>query len=161
MRADANVRAYLRAPGGETVRGSVREGHNVFTNVGRTWLRDLFIWQTISPSADVAVTDARVGYIAYGTGSQSASVHVNDLANQVGSDFALQEGDASFPISTTLKLEHTLGVGDLNGYAISESGLRVWDSVGGVSGSVAFYKAFEPILKMAGFEMVTVWELKF
>lgn len=161
MRAGANVMVYLRDPGGAVVPGSVREGHNVFTNVGRTWLRDLFIWQTIDNTADVPFFEDRLAYFAYGTGSQPASVHVNDLVSQVGSDFPLQAGKATFPVSTTLRLEHVLGTGDLNGNILTESGLRVASTGSGVSSSVAFYKTFEPVLKTLGFEMVTIWELKF
>ncbi len=161
MRAGANVMIYLRDAEGVLVPGSVREGHNVFTNAGRTWMRDLFHWQTIDDVADVGVTEERLAYFAYGTGSQPASVHVNDLVSQVGSDFPLQAGKATFPISTTLRLEHVLGTGDLNGNVLSESGLRVRAPGGSPSSSVAFYKTFEPVLKTLGFELVTVWELKF
>lgn len=161
MRAGANVMVYLRGLDGVVVPSSVREGHNVFTNAGRTWLRDLFIWQTIDETADVEVSEERLAYFAYGTGSQPASVHVVDLINQVGSDFPLQAGKATFPVSTALRLEHVLGTGDLNGNILSESGLRVRAPGASPSSFVAFYKTYEPVLKTSGFEMVTVWELKF
>jgi hypothetical protein len=63
---------------GKYVRGSLREGHNVFTVTGRDWLAHLCAWQTVG-SPDVPYTQRRVRWCGVGTGTQLETVNVTQL----------------------------------------------------------------------------------
>ena len=47
----SNFRALLRRKG-EVVPGSIREGHNVFTDLGRAWMSRLVAWSQVALSED-------------------------------------------------------------------------------------------------------------
>jgi hypothetical protein len=76
-----NFHAQMRSRG-KIVPGSVREGHNVFTSVGKSWLTKLMSWSTIG-STDVPFTNRRVRWIGVGTGAQLESVNVSSLSAPV------------------------------------------------------------------------------
>ena len=71
----SNFRAQLRQRG-KIVPGSLREGHNVFTDLGRTWLTHLIPWLEIAdgtegaPTSDAAEHQLRIRWIQLGEGCQ-------------------------------------------------------------------------------------------
>lgn len=64
---------------GKKVPGGYREGHNVFTTTGKSWLAKLVTWHTIT-STDVPYTQRRVRWMGVGTGTQAESQTVPFLA---------------------------------------------------------------------------------
>jgi len=160
MSPGCNFLTYLRDPDGCIVQSSVREGHNVFTLYGREWLRNLIVWDTIA-GTDVPLEDRRLKRFVYGQGTQPASMAVTWLNNYIAGFDVNARDETTFPTSTVVRIHHTLGTGTLNGYYISETGLQLRAGAGSLENRLAFYKTFEPILKMSGFELETFWELKF
>lgn len=71
------LQAYER---GKKVPGTLREGHNVFTDVGSDWLASLVAWFSLGGAGDVAYTNRRVRWMALGTGAQAETPGVTSLA---------------------------------------------------------------------------------
>ena len=155
-----NVLVFLRDARGHVVPSSIRRGHNVFTRYGRTWMRDLVVWDTIAGS-DVPLENKRLRDIVYGGGSQPATKDVLWVNSFIASYELAAQGDTTFPSSALCRIHHSIPVGDWNGTVFSEVGLRQWEGVTPATSMLCFYKTFEPILKTSGFSLETYWELKF
>ena len=160
MQLGSNVRVCLKDACGVEVPESVREGHNILTDYGREWLRNLIVWDTLGAS-DTPVEDRRLTRFVYGRGYQPATRYVTWPAIYYTSYDVTAQGVTTFPNSTTLRMEHTIGTGSGNGITFSEVGLALRKDLGSTENKLAFYKTFEPILKTSSFSLVTVWELKF
>ena len=68
MREGVNFRAVCRERG-KLVPGTLREGHNVFTNYGAQWLNYLSTWKTIA-GTDTEHTGWRLSQMSLGSGTQ-------------------------------------------------------------------------------------------
>lgn len=160
MRAGDNFLTYLRDKEGNPVSESVRRGHNVFTNYGREWLRDLIIWDTIA-ATDVPLESRRLKRIVYGRGSFPPTTDVVWVNIYTTAYRITAQSVTTFPASTTVRLQHVIPYNSFNGTIFSETGLQLRIGNGSLENKLAFYKTFTPILKTVEFELVTTWELKF
>jgi hypothetical protein len=171
----ANFFARLVDQNGLTVPGSVREGHNVFVDVGRSILRDLIVWDTIGPP-DTARTDRRIRWAGVGTGTQNEDRNVITLVTPLqvtaGGDY-LKAIDSSLTRHPTITiLQHTLvfattELSHSGDVVITEAGLYA-DSNPGLTlnpalstNELMFYKTFEGLVKTPAFSLEIVWEQKF
>lgn len=184
------VRALMRERG-KIVPGSLREGHNIWTNTGREFLALLMTYQ--APAA-TQWRDDRVFYIGAGTGAQTEDATVTGLIAPTaysGSTFLapldLTAGvSPSFPLlpARTTVMYHrvfaeneiTTGVGSQ--VSVSELGLFTngnqstfavagRDTSMGTSGvnakaqSPCAYKTFEALPKTDALELEVSWEIRF
>lgn len=76
VESNFKLRAFER---GKYVKGSLREGHNVFTNAGADWIASLVAWATIGGGPDVPFTNRRVRWMGLGTGTQTEVPGVTSL----------------------------------------------------------------------------------
>lgn len=90
---------------GKLVPSSRREGHNIFTTIGRNWLSKLHSWQTIG-ATDTPYTNKRVRWIGMGIGAQLESPTVSGLAQSVlatATNFLVPIQSVEFPTSTSAR----------------------------------------------------------
>lgn len=171
----ANFFARLVDQDGSTVPGSVREGHNVFVDVGRDIFRDLIVWDTID-AIDVARTNRRIRWAGVGTGLQAEARGVLTLVTPLqvtaGGDYlkAIDSSLTDFPNVTTLRhtlvftaaeLSHSgdVVITEAGLYADSSPGLTLDPAI--ATNELMFYKTFEGLVKTPAFSLEIVWEQKF
>jgi hypothetical protein len=171
---------------GKIVRGSHREGHNIWTNTGREFLAMLMSIET-APYA--AFRNDRVQYIGVGKGSQPEDAGVLSLVDPIAysSNLFLAELDIppTFPLSptkTTVRyhrlFEETeittspgtdvniseIGLftnGDPNAVPIFNPGTRNrLITAAGQQAPVA-YKTFDPVTKKDSLQLEVSWEIRF
>ena len=152
-----NVLVCLKDENGVVVPSSVRQGHNVFTNYGRTWLRDLMIWDTIG-APDVPLETRRIGRIYYGRGAHLETKNVT-YPDIVITAYFMAARNVSFPTASSCAFSHSVPSGSWNGVLFSEMGLGL--RAGPYDNRITHYRTFEPILKVPGFSLETYWELSF
>lgn len=177
------VRSVMRERG-KIVPGSHRDGHNIWTNVGREYLAMLMSASSLSPTTTYFRSD-RVMYIGVGTGSQIEEANVIGLVNPVaveGTTFLAEvEAPPTFPLSpsrTTVRFARSFSTGQITTSAtpvvISELGLftdgnqstfeagaRDLFMTGASSQSPVAYKTFEPIEKTNNLVFDIEWEIRF
>ena len=172
------------------VKSSIREGHNVFTTVGRDWLSRLVVWNVIG-SPDQPVTSRRLRWMGVGTGTQLEVEGVTSLVAPVLVDqsghyiAALQTYD--FPATGRVRVYKEFSTGEISTpgnpvVAVTEAGLFVDvfpvstlggsddSAIGGenttLNRSTQFnapvaYHTFNAINKTADFNLLIRWELRF
>lgn len=175
MKPGVNFEALMRDRDGRVVPGSIRSGHNVFTTAGRELLAKLFVWSTIS-STDVANSHRRPRFIGVGGGVQTETQDVIRLVTplQVTAGVYVKALDATlttFPVFTAVTFKTVFAANEItysaSSVVVSEAGLYFDVSPGGVvvvssdSNVPAFYKTFEPLVKLNSFSLEITWELKF
>jgi hypothetical protein len=146
------------------------------TEAGRDILTRLAAWSTFG-SPDVAASNLRARWIGVGDGTQPEIEDVIRLASPIpytGSVYLkpLSPALTFFPTLTSVALRIVFGPSEislLGPTKVSEAGLY-FDAM--VSGSTtlsassannipAFYKTFEPMVKLSTFSMEILWEFKF
>lgn len=170
---------------GKIVPGSLREGHNIWTNTGREYLAMLMSLET---APTTSFRNDRIAYIGVGIGSQIEDASVTSLVQPVeyATNFFLSSLDIppTFPLlptRTTVRYhrlfgesEITIGAGDV---AISEIGLF---SNGDPGASPIYnpgtrnrtiaaasqqapmaYKTFDPVTKKDSLQLEVSWEIRF
>lgn len=174
----ANFCAWLTDEQGFDIPSSYRRGHNVFTNIGREWLKQIVVWATTGP--DVAVDTRRFRWIGVGSGVYSEIVNVEQLASPLtvtsGPDTYLRVlGTRTEPTNFSVKYVTVFsGAGadfDHHGASVdvSEAGLYVdvHDGVGtGLDPTdednlLVAYKTFSTLTKLAAQTLTISWELRF
>ncbi len=175
------VRLVMRERG-KIVPGTFREGHNVWTNSGRTFLPLLMSLQ--SPSATFR-TDSMC-YIGVGTGSQVESTSVLALAQPVAADAGVflvpLDIPPTFPLTptqTTVQYHRTFATTEitLSPSVVNISELGLFTNGSPTSGytpgtrdtSLAnaglqnpnAYKTFEPVGKSQALELDVYWQIRF
>ena len=163
---------------GRYVPGSRRVGHNVFTDTGREWLRQLVVWDTFGP--DVAVDARRLRWIGVGSGNLAELTSVGALDSPLTittgpSEYIRVLGTRTETTNFSVRYE-TIFDGmsmdfDHHGASvdISEMGLFADVHDGGgtlLSPSVAThapvaYKSFDPVTKTTTQTLTILWELRF
>ena len=164
MSPGCNVHICLKDREGRVVPGSVREGHNIFTRMGRTWLRDLIVWDSINDTPpDVPLENERLQYIQFGSGGWPETKDVVGMQILRGTyDLSPSTSPyAYFPNATTCRIYHLLSTSSLNGFVLSEMGLMTSSARYGGGYQCLFYRTFEPILKTSAFALETYWDLTF
>lgn len=179
------VKVCLRERG-KIVPGSVREGHNIWTNTGREYLALLM---SIETAPTTAFRNDRIAYIGVGTGSTVEDVGVLNLVTPVqyatGQFLAPLDVPPTFPLTptrTTVRYHRTFAEDEItlspgSQVDISEMGLFTNGSPTAVpayspgtrdtgitnAGSQApnAYKTFEPIGKTDSLELEIAWEIRF
>jgi len=157
---------------GKIVRGSLREGHNVWTVTGRTYLA-----QSIAYSDYAALTPIRsdkVFYMGLGSGAQPEVASVEALANPVPyltNQYMKPIQSAEFPTDpitsvafNTEFLEGEISIGAGASVELREAGLYTENESGHVSdglGAPVAYKNFEPLVKTTQFRLQVRWEIRF
>lgn len=131
---EANFEARLFERG-KYVWGSLREGHNVFTTVGRDWLAHLSAWQTVGGGGDVPFTNRRVRWMGLGTGTQLEVEGVTALNAPTPVTTGVYLGavqEATFPTTTSVEFVKEFGTGEISLpgdglpiVAVTEAGLFV------------------------------------
>lgn len=179
------VRALCRERG-KIVPGTLREGHNIWTNTGREYLAMLM---SIETGPTTAYRNDRISYIGVGTGATVEDVGVLSLVTPVeytpGTFLKDLDFPPTFPLTPSrttvryhrifLENEITMSVGSQ--VNISELGLFTNGSPTAVpvynpgsrdtgianAGSQApcAYKTFEPIGKTDALEFEVSWEIRF
>lgn len=175
MRKGANFQILMRDRVGLVVPGSMRQGHNVMTSDGRDLLTQLIAWSTVGLT-DVAFTARRARYIGVGGGTQVEDQDVVGLVTplQVTGGVYLKVLDHTlnvFPTITALTVKTVFAPAEITyslpALVVSEAGLYFDVSPGGVLSQFsstnvpAFYKTFEPLVKLNSFSMEITWELRF
>lgn len=176
---------------GKIVPGTLREGHNVFTTVGRDWLAHLVAWQTVG-APDVPFTQKRVRWVGVGTGSQAETVNVSALTTPALVSPTLYLGaihTATFPSTAIVRFykefftnEISLPAQGLAVVPITEAGLFAdvfpVSTAGGTDDTplggydttldpelgtnpLIAYKAFPVVNKTVDFNLEIRWEFKF
>ena len=99
----SNITAFLRERG-KIVSGSLREGHNVFTTVGRNLLSKLIAWSV--SGIGTPFTQRRVYWIGVGTGTQLEVPSVTSLQTPkevTAGNYLIALGSVEFPTSTSVR----------------------------------------------------------
>jgi hypothetical protein len=145
------------------------------TSAGIDLLAQLVAWDTVA-SVDVPFTQRRARYIGVGDGTQIEDRDVERLVSPlpVTAGVYLKTIDPSlttFPIVTSVSIKAVFLPTEVSYSApavtVSEAGLYFDSSPGGVltisspSNIPAFYKTFEPLVKLNSFYMEITWELRF
>lgn len=169
---------------GKIVPGSIRDGHNIWTNTGREYLALLMSLATGSATFRNDAT----AFIGVGIGSQLEDVNVLNLVNPVAFEpsvfLAPLDIPPTFPLTptrTTVRYkrtftedEITLAPGTVN---ISEMGLFTNGSPTAIPAynfgtrddtfanrmaqAPAAYKTFEPVPKTNALQLEIAWEIRF
>jgi len=145
---------------GKIVLGSRREGHNVFTYWGRTWLSRLVPWQTIA-STDAPFTNFRLRWLTFGAGYQVEdrsvlSLQDGKLINSTSYLWPLTSTGFSFPTVSSVKILSTLApADDIEDDIISEAGLVV-DRYPVASGSSAVITTVGGVTTVSGLTGMTL-----
>jgi len=152
-----------------------RRGHNVLTAVGRDALSRLFVWGTFG-SPDVPLTERRARWIGVGGGSQPETLGVVQLVVplQITAGVylkVLSHTLNAFPIITFVTVRTIFTPTEITYSAaavvVSEAGLYFDVSPPGYlspsspNNAPAFYRSFEPLVKLNSFSMEILWELEF
>ena len=173
----------LMRENGKIVKGSHREGHNIWTNTGREYLALLMSLQT-GPST--GFRNDRIGYIGVGTGAQVEDAGVLGLvtpaAFTTGQFLAPLDVPPTFPLTPTrttvryhrIFVENEITSAPGSTVNISEMGLftngrqadfavslRDTSLANASSQSPAAYKSFEPIGKRDTLQLEVSWEIRF
>lgn len=175
-RPRVNFMALMRNDLGAVVPGSRRFGHNVMTEAGRDILTRLVVWSSFG-NPDVAVTGLRARWIGVGDGTQPEVEDVIRLASPIpytGSLYLkpLSPALTFFPTLTSVALKIVFGPSEislLGPTTVSEAGLYFDAKVSGsttlsdssANNIPAFYKTFEPMVKLSTFSMEILWEFRF
>lgn len=188
-RSVVEVKGWVRAvcrERGKIVPGTLREGHNIWTNTGREYLALLM---SIETGPTTPFRNDRMAYIGVGTGATVEDVGVLNLVTPIeyvaGQFLAALDIPPTFPLTpsrTTVRYhrifaetELTMTVGSQ--VNISELGLFTNGSPSAVpayspgtratgiatAGAQApsAYKTFEPIGKTDALELEVSWEIRF
>jgi hypothetical protein len=178
------VRAVCRERG-KIVKGSLREGHNIWTNSGREYLALLMSIETGS----TAFRSDRMAYIGVGTGSTIEDVGVLKLVQPIeyltGQYLAGLDVPPTFPLTptrTTVQYRRVFAENQItltpgSQVNISELGLFTNGSPSAVPAynpgtrdtgianaalqAPNAYKTFEPIGKTDSLELEVLWEVRF
>lgn len=181
MGLESNFSAWLTDEGGLLVPGSVRTGHNVFTEVGRLWVSRLVAWTTVGVTTDdVPGDERRPRWLGVGSGSQleqrGAERLVAPLTITTAPDAYLRAVAApAFPVifSQRYTVAFTGASADFDHHgasvSVSEAGLYVdVDDGGGPlldpgvgTNQLAFYKSFAALTKLAAQTLTVTWELRY
>jgi len=184
---NANVMLQMRERG-KIVRGSRREGHNVFTNNGRNLLTKLLSWQTID-ATDIPYTNRRTRWIGVGTGSQLEVPSVESLHQPhlvTPTNYLVEVQTVAFPSPTSVSYSREFGYSDITvtgaPVTVTEAGMYADVSpanMGGTedtgfgvptdttldptvgSNSPITYKAFEGLTKTIDFTLEITWIFRF
>lgn len=168
---------------GKIVKGSHREGHNIWTNTGREYLALLM---SIMTGPTTSFRSDSIGYIGVGTGAQVEEAGVLGLTTPVaystGQFLAALDIPPTFPLTptrTTVRYhrifeENEITISPGSTVQISEMGLftngRQSDYAVGLrdltlasaaAQSPAAYKSFEPIGKKDSLQLEVSWEIRF
>lgn len=180
---ESNFSAWITDEFGLIVPGSIRKGHNVFTDFGRQWLRELVIWSIIGDLDtvdDAPYNERRFRWIGVGTGVQyelrSVESLVSPLSVTTGPTTYLRVLPApTFPTFNSIKytVAFTGASADFDHHGasvtVSEAGIFVDIDDGGGPGldptdsdniPVA-YKTFDALTKAAAQTLTITWEFKF
>jgi hypothetical protein len=165
----SNVRLLMRERG-KIVPGSLREGHNVFTTLGKELLTQLMMWNIIDV-IDVPYSQKRLRWIALGSSTQQETEDVVRLVNPLevttGIYLAALE-TPSFPTATSICAVREFAEDELSitgPVIIREAGLLM-DVNAGLdpavsSNEVSFYKTYEGLVKTQDFTLEIRWDLRF
>lgn len=174
---------------GKVVPGSLRAGHNVFTDVGRGWLTRLIAWNTIGGS-DSPFTERRVRWVSLGSSSQEETAGISAMVAPLKYDqvnYLAALSSVEFPDYNSARFIRAFGTNELNqegsAVIISEAGLFADvnpadasnpDDVPALPGtyetvlnpvvssnSPIAYKSFEPLTKTQDYSLEIQWELRF
>lgn len=110
-----NFFAQLRERG-KKVPGGYREGHNVFTTTGKSWLAKLVSWYTIS-GTDVPYTQRRVRWMGVGTGEQAEAQTVPFLetpALVTGTSYLAEIQSVEFPATGAVTFVKEFGAYEIS-----------------------------------------------
>jgi hypothetical protein len=171
----ANFNARLVDRNGRTVPGSVRNGHNVFTNLGRAVLGQLFSWGSIGVT-DVPNTSRRIRWTGVGVGTQPETTAVAALNAPalltLGGNYikTIDTSRTTFPNLSSVGYVLVFDPAELSfagDVVITEAALYADVSPGSVLTPSAvdnepmFYKTFEGLVKTPAFSLEITWELRF
>jgi len=178
MFKEANVFIWL-SKDGQVVPGSVRHGHNVFTDYGKEWLKQLVVWGTIG-AADVALTEGRFRWVGVGSGflpelSSVEGLHTPLTITTGPDEYIRALGPKTTPVNTSVRYSTTfLGAGsdfDHHGATVDVSEAAIFVDVhDGVSTQLdpsvgthmpVAYKSFVPVTKAADQNLIVTWEFRF
>ncbi len=179
------VRALCRERG-KIVPGSIREGHNIWTNTGKEYLALLMSLET---APTTAFRNDRMAYIGVGTGATVEDVGVLSLVTPIeytaGQFLAALDVPPTFPLTpsrTTVRYhrifaetELTMTVGSqvniselglfTNGSPLAAPPYTPGTRATGIATAGAqapnAYKTFEPIGKTDALELEISWEIRF
>jgi hypothetical protein len=167
-----NFRALLRERG-KIVPGSLREGHNVFTDAGRGWLASLTAWSTIGV-IDIPYQTNLIWGVQVGSASHPEARQVSSLKAPVAiaahgmhvAPVVNKQIVSSFPYTFGVRLTAEFVEEDLwpTPTLVKEAGLMVASATadGTSFGSIVVaYKAFAPLLKTTDFRLEVQWDLRF
>lgn len=153
----------------DPVKGVVEERlyHNVFTAVGRTWLRDLCRFSSIS-APDSVVTNNRIRWVIGGTTYKQGTSFVKELSNPQtfdGSNYLKEVGVPTFSPITFNRYSITYPGTEFASVDLKEFGLVVDDgSLDPTLSSVQVvaYRSFQtPVVKLSGQTLTLDWEIRF
>ncbi len=140
-------------------------GRNVFTETGKTWLRDLSYWQTMG-TTDVPVSAVRPRWIIAGTSSQPSVSSVSTLATAQtfdGTNFLKQLSPPTFSPVNVARYQVSYPAAEFASVNLTEFGLVVDDgSIVATSSSVnviAYRTLSTPIVKTTGQTLTVNWSL--
>lgn len=177
-RQGVNFMVLMRDASGRVVPESIRLGHNVMTLAGRDHLTRLAVWSAFG-TTDTAFTGRRARWVGVGSGFQLEVEEVVHLAAPLawttGSKYlkAMDPALTVFPTLTSVRMKTVFGPTDItyasSAVVVSEAGL-FFDAVAAGTGELddtspdnvpIFYKSFEPLVKLDGFSLEILWELRF
>jgi hypothetical protein len=183
MLVESNFHAWLTNEAGLVVPGSHRNGHNVFTESGREWLKQVIVWASIGSNLigdDVPQDERRLRWIGVGSGTllelTSVGALMSPLSITVSPTMYLRVlGTRAHAIDSAVSYTTSfLGSGvdfDHHGSSvtISEAGIFVDVDSGsgpGLDPSVSVnapvaYKSFAPLTKLAAQTLTISWEFRF
>jgi hypothetical protein len=169
---------------GKKVRGTSRNGHNVWTNTGREYLTQIISLKTMSTT----YRNDAIGFIGVGIGTQVEEPGVTRLDQPIPFDQGLFLADIQeigFPLSpvrTTVEfrrvfVENEISVSPVT-VLVSELGLYTNGDPASLPNPYAFntmnrnfdlskdaapvsYKTFEPVGKTAAMQLEISWQLRF
>lgn len=166
---------------GKIVRGSHREGHNVWTNTGREYLPMLMSYQ----AASTPYREDHIAFIGVGTGAYIEDAGVASLAapiDYIPGTFLAPLELPTFPLTptrTTVRYHYIFGETEItktpgSNVNISEMGLftdgdpynsflppRDSSIANATKQAPCAYKSFEPVGKTSSLELEVSWEIRF
>lgn len=171
---------------GKIVPGTLREGHNIWTNTGREFLAMLM---SIETGPSTGFRSDRMGYIGVGTGSTTEDVGVLNLVTPIaylpGQYLAALDTPPTFPLTpsrTTVQFHRIFAENEItttpgSQVDIAEMGLFTNGSPSAVpiyspgtrdtgianagTQAPAAYKTFEPVGKTDSLEFEVSWQIRF
>jgi hypothetical protein len=182
IHAKGFVSLHLRERG-KIVKGSKREGSNIWTLSGREHLAQLQSYRNYSTSA--GERRDRIRYIGFGTGSQpevsSVSALVNPIAFDGSNNFLAQVALPTYPLApsrTTVRYSRVFEETELSvlgTVVLTEAGLFTDGDPGSdfspgtrntslpdaLLQAPNGYKVFEPLTKTQNFVLEVSWEVRF